>query len=133
MWSRICTTWPENPHCGNCGVPFMNSTTSLDFTSLSMNCSMLMVSSYACSRRGGQILAPNVAQDSADSQRASVRNPRLQRQRMERTAHLALQRFIYDLVLLHARLAAERGGDHGCGIMVAVAGEIADRHVGVRN
>src|SRR5215470_2445001 len=42
MWSRICTTWPENPHCGNCGVPFMNSTTSLAFTSLSMNCSMPM-------------------------------------------------------------------------------------------
>src|SRR5262252_2852652 len=39
-WSRIWTTWPENPHIGNCGVPFMNSTTSLDFTSLLMNWSM---------------------------------------------------------------------------------------------
>src|SRR5580700_4981952 len=46
MWSRIWTTWPENPHCGNCGVPFMNSTTSFDFTSLSMNCSMLISSSF---------------------------------------------------------------------------------------
>src|ERR1700761_6851605 len=44
MWSRICTTWPEKPHCGNCGVPFMNSTTSFAFTSLSMNCSMPMES-----------------------------------------------------------------------------------------
>src|ERR1700733_3329024 len=46
MWSRIWTTCPENPHCGNCGVPFMNSTTSFDFTSLSMNCSMLIFSSF---------------------------------------------------------------------------------------
>src|SRR5665647_3466362 len=44
-WSRICTTCPEKPHCGNCGVPFMNSTTSLDFTSLSINCSMLIFAS----------------------------------------------------------------------------------------
>src|SRR5438105_6847042 len=42
MWSRICTTWPENPHIGNCGVPFMNSTTSLALTSFSMNCSIAM-------------------------------------------------------------------------------------------
>src|SRR5258705_4702060 len=46
MWSRICTTWPEKPHCGNCGVPFMNSTTSFAFTSLSMNCSMLILASF---------------------------------------------------------------------------------------
>jgi hypothetical protein len=46
MWSRICTTWPENPHCGNCGVPFMNSTTSLAFTSLSINFSMLIFASF---------------------------------------------------------------------------------------
>src|SRR5580704_11343524 len=46
MWSRIWTTCPENPHCGNCGVPFMNSTTSFDFTSLSMNCSMLIFASF---------------------------------------------------------------------------------------
>src|SRR5690242_5685131 len=45
-WSRICTTCPENPHCGNCGVPFMNSTTSFDFTSVSMNCSMLIFASF---------------------------------------------------------------------------------------
>src|SRR4030081_3699791 len=45
MWPKICTTWPEKPHCGNCGVPFMNSTTSLFFTSLSMNCSIAMMSS----------------------------------------------------------------------------------------
>src|SRR5215471_1507325 len=47
MWSRICTTWPENPHWGNCGVPFMNSTTSLPFTSLSIHCSMLIAHPFA--------------------------------------------------------------------------------------
>src|SRR3954447_2888897 len=36
MWFRIWTTWPEKPHIGNCGVPFMKSTTSSDFTSVSM-------------------------------------------------------------------------------------------------
>src|SRR5215475_1432122 len=46
-WSRICTTWPENPHCGNCGVPFMNSTTSLPLTSLSIHCSMLISRPFA--------------------------------------------------------------------------------------
>src|SRR5581483_54694 len=51
MWSRICTTCPENPHCGNCGVPFMNSTTSFDFTSLSMNCSMLISLSFGAADR----------------------------------------------------------------------------------
>src|SRR5215210_1772595 len=50
-WSKICTTWPENPHIGNCGVPFMNSTTSLLFSSLSMNCSIAMdvLASSCCS------------------------------------------------------------------------------------
>ncbi len=33
---RICTTAAEKPHCGNTGVPFMNSTTGLPFTSSSM-------------------------------------------------------------------------------------------------
>src|SRR5204863_1713084 len=57
----------------------------------------------------------------------------LQRQRMEYAAHLALQRLIHDLVLLDPGLAPERLGDHGCRVMVAVAGQIANRHVGVRN
>ena len=34
--SKICTTWPEKPHCGKSGVPFINSTTSFDFTSFSI-------------------------------------------------------------------------------------------------
>src|SRR5437016_3022024 len=31
---RICTTAAENPHCGNTGVPYMNSTASLELISL---------------------------------------------------------------------------------------------------
>src|SRR5947209_3036576 len=52
---------------------------------------------------------------------------------MECAAHLAAERLIDELVLLHPRLAAERFGDDGCGIMVAVAGEVANRHLGVRD
>src|SRR5688500_19480934 len=29
---RTCTARAEKPHCGNCGVPFMNSTTGCDVT-----------------------------------------------------------------------------------------------------
>src|SRR5476649_1932680 len=36
-------------------------------------------------------------------------------------------------MLLHPRLALERRRDHGGGVMVAVAGEIADRDLRVRN
>src|SRR6516165_3575591 len=57
----------------------------------------------------------------------------LQRQRVQLAAHLALERLVDDLVLLDAGFAAERFGDHGCGIMVAVAGEVADRYLGVGN
>src|SRR5260370_7433140 len=52
---------------------------------------------------------------------------------MKHAAHLALQRLIDDLVLLDAGFAAERLRDHGRRIMVAVAGEVADRHLGVGN
>ena len=44
-----------------------------------------------------------------------------------------LQRLIDQLVLLHAGFAAKALGDHGRGIMVAVAGEVADRHLRVRD
>src|ERR1043166_7740694 len=35
-FDRICPTAAENPHCGNTGVPFMNSTTALDAMSLAI-------------------------------------------------------------------------------------------------
>ena len=49
-----------------------------------------------------------------------------QRERMQLAAHVALQRGIDDLVLLHPRLALERRGHDGRGVVIAVAGEIAD-------
>src|SRR4249920_1091904 len=51
----------------------------------------------------------------------------LQGKRVELAAHLGLERLVDDLVLLHARLAAEGFGDDRCGVVVAVAGKIADR------
>ena len=44
---------------------------------------------------------------------------------MQFAAHFRLQRFIYDLVLLDARLTAERFGDDRRGVVVAVSGKIA--------
>src|SRR6266481_9334193 len=61
----------------------------------------------------------------------AVRHSGLQCQRMQDAAHLAAQRLIDDLMLLDAGLAAEGFRDHGCRIMVAIAGKIADRHLGV--
>src|ERR1700719_3969291 len=187
-WSRICTTWPEKPHIGNCGVPFMNSTTSLPFSSLSMNCSIdiavilpgaagypsratLTLSRsriYVAQTRmakqckahagiscqNGQIspgksgrtsLAVNEMPPArhlehgfpriqGSGERCStLRRAGLQRQRMQLAAHFGLERLVHDLVLLNAGFAAKRFGDHSRGIMVAVAGEIADRHLGIGN
>src|ERR1700682_2500838 len=61
----------------------------------------------------------------------TLRHAGLQRQRVKYSAHLALQRLIDDLVLLDAGFAAERLRDHGRRIVVAIAGQIADRHLGV--
>src|SRR5206468_9312529 len=36
-------------------------------------------------------------------------------------------------MLLHPRFAAKRFGEHGGGVVVAVAGEVADCHLGIRN
>src|SRR6266513_2924510 len=84
MWSRICTTCPEKPHCGNCGVPFMNSTTSFDFTSLSINCSMLIFASFcgvaigpvsARLTRTCHICTPNRCASKVKCQGAGMRDP----------------------------------------------------------
>src|ERR1700733_15148403 len=61
-----------------------------------------------------------------------LRDAGLQCQRMQLAAHFSLERVIDDLVLLDARFAAEGFGDDGRGIVIAVAGEIADRRLGFR-
>ena len=43
---------------------------------------------------------------------------------MQHAAHIALERGINHLVLLHARLALEGGGFDGGGVVVAIACEI---------
>ena len=55
------------------------------------------------------------------------------RQRMQDTAHVALQSLVDHLVLLHTALAAKALGDNLRRIVIAVAGKIADRHLGVRD
>src|SRR5215831_20808524 len=70
---------------------------------------------------------------SAPRRSSSLRRAGLQRKRMQLAAHFGLQGFIDDLMLLHPRFTAERFGKHGGGVMVAVAGEVADRHLGIGN
>src|SRR5205085_3477318 len=64
--------------------------------------------------------------------RSARRRTGLQRQGMELAAHLALERLIDNLMLLDAGLAAKRLGGDGRSVMVAVAGQIADRHLRIR-
>ena len=52
---------------------------------------------------------------------------------MENAAHLALQRLVDELMLLHPRFTAERLRDHRRGVVVAVTREILDCYLGVRN
>src|SRR3569623_251778 len=102
----------------------MNRTTSLLLTSLSMNCSMAMCSRPQDPVLGGGIrpaLPIYVAQIALPPQGAravvkaglpcpsgALRSRRLKRQRVQNTAHLALERLIDELELLHPRLALER-------------------------
>src|SRR5437016_4397687 len=51
---------------------------------------------------------------------------------MENAAHAALERVVYHLVLLDARLALKGAARDHCRIMIVVAGEIGDSHFGVR-
>src|SRR6516165_8859540 len=57
--------------------------------------------------------------------------PGLQRESMQLASHLALERLIDDLVLLHARLAAKRLRDHRGGVVVAITRKVLDRHLSV--
>src|SRR3712207_5550934 len=108
-WERICTTRAEKPHCGKTGVPFMNSTMGLDFTSLSMRSKAGLVIGFGPSRRGGGLEGEGV----------------------QLPAHAPLQGGVDDLVLLHPALAAEGLGHDGSGVVVTVAGQVFDGDLGV--
>src|SRR4029077_13568719 len=101
----------------------MNRTTSLALTSFSMNFSMLMI--LSCVVRGARLPVVSVTLAPGDAG--------LQCQGMQLAAHLGLKRLVDDLVLLHPGLAAKRLGHHGGRVMVAVAGKIANRDLGVRD
>src|SRR5262249_34381202 len=79
---------------------------------------------------GASVFTPFGAASAIASAR---RHAGLQRERVQDAAHLALERRIDQLMLLHARLAAEALGNDRRGVVVAVAGKIADRHLGVRD
>src|SRR5215469_1453764 len=59
--------------------------------------------------------------------RSRIRHASLQGERMERIAHLPLERPVDKLVLLNPRFATKRFRDHGRRIVVAVPGKVADR------
>src|SRR5436190_10452688 len=61
------------------------------------------------------------------------RHTSLQRQGVQRATHLALQGLVNDLMLLNPGLAAEGFRDHGRGIMIAIAGQVADGHLRIRD
>ena len=52
---------------------------------------------------------------------------------MKHAAHVAFERVVDHLVLLHAALAAETLGDDLRGVMIPIAGQITDGDLGVRN
>src|SRR5262249_32926130 len=60
---------------------------------------------------------------------SAFRQTGLQGQRVERATHLAFQRVVDELMLLHPRLAAKRFCDDRRRVMVAITGKIADRHL----
>src|SRR6185503_20252345 len=87
----------------------MNSTTSLDFTSLSMT---LLISDI-------------------DLPFLILRRAGLQSERVQLTTHPALKRLVNHLVLLYPRLAAECCRNNRRGIMIAITGEVANFDFGV--
>src|ERR1051325_4696709 len=98
-WSRIATARLEKPHCGKSGVPFMNRTMSLFFTTSSMRSRTSVMSLPLLGDAGGQL------------------------ERVELGAHAPAQGLVDALMLAHERLAAKALRDHPRFIMVAVAGE----------
>src|SRR6266581_4627621 len=101
----------------------MNSTTSLLFTSLSMN--WLMAMAFSLSRAGYRAVVLTL--------KLPFRQPSLQGKGVQRTPHLALQGVVNKLVLLNPRFTAKALRQHGGGIMVAIASEVPDRDLGIGN
>src|SRR5206468_2015532 len=105
--SRIAIARLEKPHCGNRAVPFMNRTMSFDFTMSAMR---------ACGSLTGCL---------------RIRHCGFELQCVKLSPYSSPERGIDRLMLPDAAQPREAPAHHACGIMVAVAGKIADRHFGV--
>src|SRR5438067_8376957 len=107
--SRMATARLEKPHCGNRAVPFMNSTMSLLFTSSSIR--------VVASLTG----------------RLRFRHCGFELQCVKLSPYSPPKRGIDRLMLFDAAQPGETAAHDASGIMVAVAGQIADLDFGVRN
>src|SRR3954467_4557804 len=108
-WSRIETARLEKPHCGNKAVPFMNRTSWFDFTMSAMR--------FWASLTG----------------LLRIRHCGFELQCVKLSPYSPPKRGIDRLVLLYPAQPAKAAAHHARGIVVAVAGEVANAHVGVRN
>src|ERR1041385_3132792 len=106
--SRIATARLEKPHCGKSAVPFMKSTTSLLFTSSSIR-EVASLTGYLRWHR------------------------RFELQCVKLSPYASPKRRIDGLMLLDPAHSFEASADHPGGIMVAIAGKIADRNLSVRD
>src|SRR5690348_5971300 len=97
----------EKPHCGNRAVPFMNRTTSFLLTMSSMRDLASLTVSLRLRHRGFELQCVKLSPNSSPERR------------------------IDRLVLADAAHSFKPLRYDACGIMVAVPGEIADRHLGV--
>src|SRR4051794_23498714 len=97
----------EKPHCGNSAVPFMNKTTSSVLTRSAMRlwASLTVYLRWHCC---------------------------LELQCVKLSPYTAPKRRIDSLMLPDPAHSREAPADHARRIMIAVASEITDRHLGVR-
>src|SRR6185437_4513133 len=96
----------EKPHCGNSDVPFMNRTMSLFFTISSIREVASLTGHLRWHRR-------------------------FELQCVKLSPYASPKRRIDRLVLPDPAHSFKAAADHARGIMIAVAGKIADRHLGV--
>src|SRR3954463_5313626 len=107
--SRIAIARLENPHCGNSAVPFMNSTMSFALTRSSMRAWASLTDRLRVRHRGFELQCVKLSPNSPP------------------------ERGIDGLVLPDPAEPGKAWADDAGRIMIAVAGEVADRHLGVGN
>src|SRR6267154_3004993 len=73
---RICTALAENPHCGNCGVPFIYRTTGLPVTCCLMRSCASMLSPQIPDETCRELYRPLKTRSTAPNPRARARQSR---------------------------------------------------------